>query len=339
MKPRLFERELLAGYRLFSTRDPREWKSCLEDLGKLCAEAWRDDLSEEKDRAWAGAHRDEFKQWLDGRPAPPWPMLIAAVKRAFLASRAPLEREPTSEAERLARLDRTHLWKTLTAEDVAQGHGPEALRAFQRGFRLGRCERAHATKRNIPPVVDPPYSWYRQQEDASLPGPSAARERALAAAWRANKDREAVQQALRELHASAWREDVPEEDRVWAEAYRETCTSWVTDHRRDAVAQSAYEAYLQSTDGLLDGEPARPWPKPWHHDARPWLAFAERVEDAPEDESELATAEAAAREYWDARWREAPRWDSDPAQTHWLAAVRAARRTSAALASFVPRPW
>ncbi|WP_438027406.1 hypothetical protein [Sorangium sp. So ce233] len=116
-------------------------------------------------------------------------------------------------------------------------------------------------------MVDPPYSWYRQQEDASLPGPSAARERALAAARRANEDREAVQQALRELHASAWREDVPE------------------------------------------------------------------------DESELATAEAAAREYWDARWREAPPWDSDPAQTHWLAAVRAARRTSAALASFVPRPW
>ncbi|WP_433933829.1 hypothetical protein AB3662_05335 [Sorangium cellulosum] len=338
MKPRLFEHELLAGYRLFSTRDPREWKSCLEDLGKLCAEAWRDDLSEEKDRTWAGAHRDKFKQWLDGRLAPPWPMLIAAVKRAFLASRASLEREPTSEAERLARLDRTHLWKTLTADDVAQGHGPEALRAFQRGFRLGRRRRTGPMK-NIPQVVDPPIYWGGTLNSVNLPGPSAARNRTLLVQWRDGKDLEAVKQALRELYASAWREDVPEEDRAWAEAYREMCTSWVTDHRRGAVAQSAYEAYLQNSDGILDGEPAPPWPGRWHHDARPWLAFAERVEDAPEDESELATAEAAAREYWDARWREAPPWYSDPAQTHWLAAVRAARRTSAALASFVPRPW
>jgi hypothetical protein len=59
-----------------------------------------------------------------------------------------------------------------------------------------------------------------------------------------------------------------------------------------------------------------------------------RVEDAPEGESELATAEAAAREYWDTLYREAPPWDSDPVQVHWLAAVRAAR--SKALAEDVP---
>ncbi|KYF67090.1 hypothetical protein BE11_21905 [Sorangium cellulosum] len=65
----------------------------------------------------------------------------------------------------------------------------------------------------------------------------------------------------------------------------------------------------------------------------PWRAFVDAVEDAPEGESELATAEAAAREYWDSLYREAPRWDSDPAKTHWLAAVRAARE---ALADDVP---
>ncbi|WP_437484464.1 hypothetical protein WME75_44865 [Sorangium sp. So ce1014] len=342
MKPRLCERELFAGYGLFITKEPREWKSRLEELGKLCGEAWRDGLPDE-DRAWAEAHRKEFRQWIDGRPAPSWPMLLAAVKRVYLASRKSLQREPTSEAELLARLDRSSLWKMLTAADVAQGNGPEALRAFQRGFRLGHSERPCSTKRNIPRMVDPPYHWYRQQADANLPGPSAARERALVAAWRASgasrKDVDASEQALRELHASAWREDVPEEDRAWAEAYRETCAYWVTVHRRDAVAQSAYEAYLQSSDGILDGAPAPPWPKPYDDDARPWLVFAERVEDAPEDEGELATAEAAAREYWDARWREVPPWDGDPAQVHWLAAVRAARKTWAAMADHLPRPW
>ncbi|WP_437762707.1 hypothetical protein WMF27_44865 [Sorangium sp. So ce281] len=174
-------------------------------------------------------------------------------------------------------------------------------------------------------------------------GPSAARERALVAAWRASgasrEDVEASQAALRELHASAWRNDVPEEDRAWAEAYRETCAHWVTVHRRDAMAQSAYEAYLRSSDGILDEEPAPPWSKRRNRDSEPWRFVAERVEDAPEDESELATAEAAAREYWDARWREAPPWESDPAQVHWLAAVRAARETSEAMADHVPRPW
>ncbi|WP_437588392.1 hypothetical protein [Sorangium sp. So ce1000] len=54
------------------------------------------------------------------------------------------------------------------------------------------------------------------------------------------------------------------------------------------------------------------------------------VENAPEGESELATAEAAARETWDSLYREAPPWESDPAKMHWLAAVRAARRRALA---------
>ncbi|WP_437529657.1 hypothetical protein WME79_48170 [Sorangium sp. So ce726] len=318
MKHYLVVREAGNGSVMFTTKDPREWKSSLQDLGKVCGTAWRDDLAEEEERAWAEAHRKEFNHWVDGRVAPPWPMLIAAVKRAFVAGYGALERKPTTEAEALARLDRTYLGKLLTADDVAQGHGPEALRAFQRGFRLGRSERPFSTKRNIPRMVDPPYHWYRQQAEANLLGPSAARERALVAAWRASgasrEDVEASQHALRELHASAWRQDVPEEDRAWAEAYRETCAHWVTVHRRDVVAQSAYEAYLRSSDGILDGEPAPPWSKRRHRDSEPWRFVADRVEDAPEDESELATAEAAAREYWDARWREVPPWDGDPSQ-------------------------
>jgi hypothetical protein len=336
MKLHLAVNEAGLGHVLFTTKDPREWKSDLEKLGKVCGQAWRDDLSEEEDRAWAEAHRKEFKHWVDGRPAPPWPMLIAAVKRAFLASREFLQRDPKSEAEWLSRLDRTYLWKTLNAHDVAQGDGPEALRAFQRGFRLGHRERTRSTKRNIPEVVDPPYFW--PGRDSSYPGPSAARERSIIASWRNSKDLEeskALSQALRELHATAWREDVPEEDRAWAETYREVCTSWVTLHRHAAAAQSAYEAYLQSSDGILDGEPA----PQYGYNSEPWRAVAERIEDAPEDESELSTAEAAAREYWDARWRDAPPWDSDPAQAHWLAAVRAARKTSAALANYVPPPF
>jgi hypothetical protein len=340
VKIRCVIREAALGYGLFTTKELHAWKSSLEDLGKLHGEAWRDDLPEE-DRAWAEACREEFRQWVDGRPAPLWPMLLAAVKRAFLSFLEALEREPTSEGERLSRLSRTYLWKTLNADDIAQGHGPEALRAFQRGFRLGHRGRPSSMKRNIPPMLDPPWLWEVTLKGSVFPGPTAARERALRASWRKSQDlkeREALKQALSELYASAWREDVPDEDCEWAKAYREECTNWIDSHRRDAVAQVGYEAYLQSSDGILDGERAPPRPMRGC-DSKPWKSFAERVEDAPEDESELATAEAAAREYWDTRWQEAPPWDSDPAQTHWLAAVRAARKTSAALANHVWPPF
>jgi hypothetical protein len=140
----------------------------------------------------------------------------------------------------------------------------------------------------------------------------------------------AAHQALRELYASAWREDVPEKDREWAESYRHACMAKVNDRRRDALAQCAYEGYLQSSDGLFNGEPARPWPNLPYLASDPWRAFVDAVEDAPEGESELATAEAAVREYWDSLYREAPPWDSDPAQKYWLAAVRAVRKKALA---------
>ncbi|WP_438024722.1 hypothetical protein [Sorangium sp. So ce233] len=170
-------------------------------------------------------------------------------------------------------------------------------------------------------------------------GQRVAGEGATGALWDAwlhckdPKEFAALQQELRDLYASAWRDDVPEEDREWAESYRHACMDEVNGRRRSAVAQRAYEAYLQSSDGLFDGQPARPWPSLPYVASDPWRAFVDAVEDAPEGESELATAEAAAREYWHSLYREAPRWDSDPAKTHWLAAVRAARK---ALAGDVP---
>ncbi|WP_242515612.1 hypothetical protein [Sorangium cellulosum] len=100
----------------------------------------------------------------------------------------------------------------------------------------------------------------------------------------------------------------------------------VNRRRRDAIARSAYESYLESSGGVFDGAPGRPWPNLSHHASEPWRAFTDRVEDAPDGERERETAEAAAREYWDTLNREAPPWDSDPDQVHWLAAVRAARR-------------
>lgn len=45
-------REAVAGCGLFITRDPETWTWGLENLGRHCAEAWRDDLLAE-DRAWA----------------------------------------------------------------------------------------------------------------------------------------------------------------------------------------------------------------------------------------------------------------------------------------------
>ena len=82
---------------LFSPQDIWGRNMDLETLGRLCAEAWHDDLPE-ADRAWAEAHREKFGRWVDdsrpeairprvdagspesltGRfdkePAPPWPM-------------------------------------------------------------------------------------------------------------------------------------------------------------------------------------------------------------------------------------------------------------------------
>jgi hypothetical protein len=144
------------------------------------------------------------------------------------------------------------------------------------------------------------------------------------------KESAVLLQELRDLYVSAWRDDVPEEDREWAESYRHSCMDEVNRRRRDAVAQSAYEGYLQSSDGLFDGQPARPWRNLSGYESNPWRALVDAVEDAPEGESELATAEAAALEFWDSLYREAPPWDSDPDRMHWLAAVRAARRKAQA---------
>src|SRR5262245_36298663 len=92
MKAQRIHQEAATGYGLFTTKDPDTWKWHLERLGKLHGEAWRDDLPEE-DRAWADARREEFGHWVVGRPAPPWPMLLAAVKRAFLTLREGFEQE------------------------------------------------------------------------------------------------------------------------------------------------------------------------------------------------------------------------------------------------------
>ncbi|WP_437575379.1 hypothetical protein [Sorangium sp. So ce887] len=362
-------REAAIGHALFSTRDPEEWKSSFEDLGKLCAEVWHDDLPE-RDRAWAAAHRERFRKWVDdpgpngadlGASAsalrssqgdiprgftPLWPMLLAAVESAFIAFVDAFDEAPAGDSERApaeaaSRLHRTYLWRILSSDDTAEQHRPRALRAFQRGFQLERRGTPRSMRRPIPPMLEPP--WYWGAGLPEYPGPSAARERALRAererALRAPPvpdDRDewlTRQQELRDLYASAWREDVPEEDREWAQAYRDCCTGHVNRRRHDAIARSAYESYLQSSGGVFDGAPGRPWANLSRHASEPWRAFADRVEDAPDGESEIETAEAAAREYWDTLYREAPPWDGDPDQAHWLAAVRAAR--AKALADYV----
>jgi hypothetical protein len=355
---RRIELEAATGYCMFSSNDTEGWNMQLETLGRLCAEAWHHDLPE-ADRAWAEAHREKFGRWVhdsrpesihpranagslqsrqgrvDKEPAPPWPMLLEAVKSAFLAlvvdfGQAPPGESGDATADPAARLDRTSLWRTLTADDTAQVDRPTALRAFQRGFRRGRRGNSSSMTRPIPPMLEPPQFWGLLLP--GLTGPSAERERALEALPfpRDRKEYEARKQELRDLHARAWGEDLPEEDREWAESYRHACMDSVNRRRRDAVAQSAYEGYLQSSDGLFNGEPARPWPNLTGYASKPWRCFVNRVEDAPEGESELATAEAAVREYWDSLYREAPPWDSDPAQRHWLAAVRAAQRKALA---------
>jgi hypothetical protein len=241
MKPRtwrykpLVRRAMLEGafgHGLFTTKDPDTWKSYLEDLGQLCANAWHDDLPE-ADRAWAEAHREKFRRWVDdSRPegidpranagalqgsratfhretAPPWAMLLEAVKSAYLACiegfKGQSERA-TAEAE--GRVYRTYLWRTLAIDDAAEGHRPEALRAFRRGFRLGQQGRLSALMKPISPVLKPPYYWGGDSL-AVLPGPSAARERALRALPFPSdpKEWEARNQALRELYKSAWREE------------------------------------------------------------------------------------------------------------------------------------
>ena len=95
-------------------------------------------------------------------------------------------------------------------------------------------------------MLEPP--WYWGAGLPEYPGPSAARERALRAARDqalrpppAPDDGHAWltrQQELRALYARAWRDDVPEEDREWAQAVREYCAWYVNRRRRDPIARS-----------------------------------------------------------------------------------------------------
>jgi hypothetical protein len=268
-------------------------------------------------------------------------MLLEAVQSAFFAFLEAYKKEPSgttelaaAAADPVSRLHRTYLWRTLASDDTAEADRAEALRAFRRGVRLGRRGKPKTLTRPIPPMLEPCPSW--EVGAPELPGPSAARERALRARPCPDdpKERAAREQELRALYASAWREDVPEEDRLWAALYRETCTLWVNQRRRHALAQSAYEAYLQSSDGRFHGAPAGPWPSLSIYSKESWCSFVDRVEEAPEGESEVETAEAAVWEFWDALYREAPPWESDPDQAHWVAAVRAVR--AKALADDVP---
>jgi hypothetical protein len=353
-----------SGYCLFTTKDPDALNTHIEILGRLCAEAWHDDLAE-ADRTWAEAHRERFGKWvndssqngvspresagplqsgqkaLDKEPVPPWEMLLEAVRSAFFVYWEMLKNERAHKEERPAvdaasRIERTYLWQTLRADSTPEEFRASALRAFRRGFRRGRRGKPSSMLRPIPPMLEPPRYWDVRLTE--LTGPSAERERALKALQSTTNlaEWQARQQELRELYAGAWREDVPEEDREWAEVYRNACLNQVNGKRRDAIAQGAYEGYLQSSDGLFAGEPAKPWPRLRHYAKEPWRSFVYRVEEASEGESELATAEAAAREYWDTLWKEAPPWDSDPAQAHWLAAVRGARKVIEALDTSKP---
>ncbi|WP_438032808.1 hypothetical protein [Sorangium sp. So ce204] len=346
------------GYGLFTTKSPDLWKWHLENLGQLCAEAWDDSLPEE-DRAWAEPYRKKFSTWIDdsghadmdhkasavylrsrhgrfgGEPASPWPMLLEAVQSAFFAMLEGFKKERPGASEPAAvdpmsRLHKTYLWQTLTSDETAQEHRVDALRAFQRGFRIGRRGRPRTLTRPIPPMLEPPATW--EIGAPALPGPSAASERALRALPVPDDPKElaARTQERRALYASAWRDDVPEEDRLWAALYRETCMLWVNNRRRSALAQSAYEGYLQSSDGRFGSGPAGPWRSVDTFAKEPWYSLVDRVEDAPEGESEQATAEAAVWEYWDALYRDAPPWDSNPDRAHWLTAVRAARRKAQA---------
>ncbi|WP_437912745.1 hypothetical protein WME73_37795 [Sorangium sp. So ce302] len=351
-------REAVFGHGLFTTKDPKSWNWDLENLGRHCAEAWRDDLLEE-DRIWAERHRKKFRQWIDdsrppgvgqgnagalpsrhgrfdGHPAPPWPMLLEAVQSAFFFMLEAFKEEhgDTSELAPIdptSRLHGTYFWRTLTSDDTAAEIRAQALRAFRRGFRIGRRGKPRTLTRPIPPMLTSPRYW-GGPGFPEFPGPTAARERAIQALpFPATREElTAREEELRTLYATAWRDDVPEEDRIWAAAFRNACTMSVNSPRRNALAQSAYEGYLRSSDGRFGGEPARPWPSLWHLASEPWRSFVDRVEEAPEGESEQATTEAAVWEYWDTLYQEAPPWDSDPDQSHWLAAVRAARRKAQA---------
>ncbi|MGK3985771.1 hypothetical protein WME99_22175 [Sorangium sp. So ce136] len=261
-------------------------------------------------------------------------MLLEAVKSAFFTMFEGLQQARPATDERAAedptsRLHKSYLWRTLTSDDTTEALRAEALRAFRRGFRIGRRGKPRTLTRPIPPMLRPPIGWGAAPE---LPGPSAARDRAIRALPPPTTREELAsrEEELRTLYATAWREDVPEEDRIWAAMYRDTCTMWVNSRRQQAIAQSAYEGYLQSSDGRFGGKPAPAWRSLTGHASEPWLSFVDRVEGAPEGESEPATAEAAVWEYWDTLYREAPPWDSDPDQAHWLAALRAARRKAQA---------
>jgi hypothetical protein len=332
--------------------ESKGWTSWLEMLGGLCVEAWHDDLLEE-DSAWAAAHREKFNRWTKGllsneinteghpgsRPSTqqsfdellvlPWAMALEAVRSALLvafdheAKTLAADGEPV-DWDPATRVEESHVIRTLTAEGAAEAICPRLLRAFRRGFRLARRGWSKAMSRPIPPPVT--YRWLFPTPLKRLPGPRAARQLALQEEVRKTPEVpnwRGVYRELQELCAEAWRDDLPPEDQLWAWYYRLECKSEINSRRLFALGESAFNGYLASSGGLVYGEPE---PRDWRHSA--WYSFVERVEDAPEGESELETAEAAVREFWDARYKEPPPWEGDPNQIHWLAAVRAVREAA-----------
>src|SRR4051812_24726575 len=67
LTPRI-DNEAGTGSCLFSPQSTFGRNMDLETLGRLCAEAWHDDLPE-ADRAWAEVYREKFGSWVhDARP-------------------------------------------------------------------------------------------------------------------------------------------------------------------------------------------------------------------------------------------------------------------------------
>ncbi len=193
--------------RLYSTRDPEEWKPYFEDLGKLCAEAWHDDLPEE-DRGWAAARRERFRKWVEG----PRPNGNSARRRPREAPSRAIQRRPRTVHPPVAdvarrcrgRVPRVPRWlrggarrrerrcggrgdiasppdlpsgKALSSGDTAEKHGSMALRAFQRGLRSGAAGGRGRCRGRSPLMLEPP--WYWGPGCRSTPAPPLPEQRAI----------------------------------------------------------------------------------------------------------------------------------------------------------------
>jgi hypothetical protein len=323
--------------------DPLEKVAIADELHELRSRAWNEPVPEE-DAEWARLHREQhernhgarlrefagyraYKAYLESSgglfgnehapPEPldpePWREFGNRVRKA-----APAESEEETLAAALAG------YAQYAGKQAPAPLEPfrAAVRAVRESFKKPQGDPPRRSPRPRPPkeiLYGPTAHGARGAFDPIAPGPSAAREAELVKQYCSSRDpveRAAMREQLERVMFGLWREPVPEEDAEWARIHRGWLELSEENNLCERGCRWAYAAYLESSGGVFDGEPAPREP----YDTLSWSAFGNRVRKAPAGEPEEETLAAALADYGRCSRQPLP-----PPSEHWLAAARAVR--------------